>query len=66
MNKTYFLKNKKRNNLIYIFDEKRRIAENKESEEDYLLKDLKKLRIINQELINQYGDKAKEEYHKSK
>ena len=57
------LKNKKRNNLIYIFDEKRRIAENKESEEDYLLKDLKKLRIINQELINQYGDKAKEEYH---
>ena len=57
------LKNQKKTNLIYLFDQKRRIAENKESEEDYLFKDLKKLRLINQELINQYGDKAKEEYH---
>ena len=56
-------KNKKKNNLIFIFDQKRRAVENKESEEDYLLKDLKKLRIIDHELINQYGDKAKEEYH---
>ena len=39
---------------------------NKESEQEFLFKDLKKLRKINDELLNQYGEKSKQEYHEIK
>ena len=41
-------------------------AINKESEQEFLFKDLKKLRKINDELLNQYGEKSKQEYHEIK
>ena len=50
-------------NIVNLFDQERKRAENKESEEDYMFKDLKYLRKVKEELQNEYGEKSKEEVH---
>lgn len=57
------LKKQKKHKLIYLFDQQKRKIENKESEKDFLFRDLKHLRRMNQEILNQYGGKAKEGYY---
>jgi len=56
----------KQMSILYLFDKEREKAINKESEQEFLFKDLKKLRKINDELLNQYGEKSKQEYHEIK
>ena len=50
-------------NIVNLFDQERKRVENKESEEDYMFKDLKYLRKVKEELQNEYGEKSKEEVH---
>ena len=50
-------------NLIQAFEQQRKEVENKETDEDYMLRDLKQLRKIENELLNSYGLKSKEEIH---
>ena len=50
-------------NIVNLFDQERKKAENKETEEDYIYKDLQYLRKVKEELQNEYGEKSKEEVH---
>ena len=50
-------------NLIQAFEQQRKEVENKETDEDFMLRDLKQLRKIETELLNNYGLKSKEEIH---
>ena len=50
-------------NLIQAFEQQRKEVENKETDEDFMLRDLKQLRKIENELLNNYGLKSKEEIH---
>ena len=57
------IKENKKISILYFFDNAMKKAINKESEEEFMFKDLQKLRKINNELLNQYGEKSKKEYH---
>ena len=49
-------------NLIQAFEQQKKEVENKESDEDFMLRDLKQLRRIETELLENYGLKSKEEH----
>ncbi len=60
------IRENKKISILYLFDKAMKKAINKESEEEFMFKDLKKLRKINNEFLDQYSEKSKQKYHQIK